>query len=457
MRKAFTLVELLVVIAIIVILIGLLLPAVQAVREGARRIQCTNHQKQLATALLHYEETKKGFPGWREFIPITLPSSFTPPEGYVQGDEIMGQMSWVFMLLPFIERTDLFDQLKNGDIDVGTPIPPIPLLLCPSNFVEVRNRAMNYVVNAGAVDDSLTNEPGTIDDYFVTFDINVANGPFLDRAGIAAANSPQIGNARFTIDGVARPLPGESRSVLKRYQGTVARLADISRMSGTAYTLLTAENPQSGFWISEEIIHFYNNRSGGLGRDVSDSWIQLAESGGNSSSLRLGVSVIADATIEGSVAFCWPRHYVNSVTQYVDGDRMAYLRADHGGVGNGMRGFTTTQIEGADPVTGEYQPIPRGSYNGSRIPTFLGMFPRKTFPDSSWYYSARPASNHGPVVIVSFCDGSVRRINHHIEEHVFVHLMTAGAQQSDAGWRFSQGSGGEKNLLEGVIFDPSAL
>jgi prepilin-type N-terminal cleavage/methylation domain-containing protein len=90
-KRGFTLVELLVVIAIIGVLVALLLPAVQAAREAARRSQCSNNLKQLSLALLNYE-TAHG----------TL-----PPAGIDSN-----QMSWAVLLLPFYEQQALYDQFN---------------------------------------------------------------------------------------------------------------------------------------------------------------------------------------------------------------------------------------------------------------------------------------------------------------------------------------------------------
>jgi prepilin-type N-terminal cleavage/methylation domain-containing protein len=105
-RSAFTLVELLVVIAIIGVLVALLLPAVQAAREAARRMQCSNHMKQIGLALQNYHDTFQSLPyGARARYVNT---SATTPTGQNWGP------SWYVGLLPFCEQKPLSDLMESG-------------------------------------------------------------------------------------------------------------------------------------------------------------------------------------------------------------------------------------------------------------------------------------------------------------------------------------------------------
>ncbi len=105
-RAAFTLVELLVVIAIIGIMVGLLLPAVQAAREAARRMQCGNNLKQIGLALHNYESAHRALPPSRiEFNPTTAQQA---------AGMVRLHAGWQSMVLPFIEQMALYEQYNRS-------------------------------------------------------------------------------------------------------------------------------------------------------------------------------------------------------------------------------------------------------------------------------------------------------------------------------------------------------
>ncbi len=242
--RAFTLVELLVVITIIGILIALLLPAVQAAREAARRSQCTNNLKQLGLALLGYHDTYNTFP--------YLHGGTGGTDPWNNGNN--GQFSGLAVLTPYLDQAQLWSAIQAGGYnDAGTikyppqgpagwssSFPPfraqIPALLCPSDggagqrdFSNTQGRN-DYALSVG---DSINdNAYGQNRGLF-------SSGRFRPIADVRDGTSNTIAMAERAVCTVSNAIRG----------GTVTSVGDTISSNPTV-CLNTADPARAGFYRS---------------------------------------------------------------------------------------------------------------------------------------------------------------------------------------------------------------
>ncbi len=174
LRGGFTLVELLVVIAIIGTLVALLLPAVQNARERGRQLQCLNNIKQLSLAAVNHASSRGDqFPGLTQFVKQQSTGSGTnyANVGYdaAQGKftvkttnvtnvaQLSGVagLSWATILLPRLERSDIWDQIVQPPTSKPIPMPAIATFICPSDTDALSQpdlAALSYSANSGGWD-----------------------------------------------------------------------------------------------------------------------------------------------------------------------------------------------------------------------------------------------------------------------------------------------------------------
>ena len=228
LRRGFTLIELLVVIAIIAILIGLLLPAVQKIREAANRMSCSNKMKQIALANMNYESANGMFvPG-------------TSRTGCCWG-------TWMIPILPYMEQDNLFRIYVNfggndttgprysGGVNAQVSRSRLSTFLCPSdrpkNWSGGSNTMHNYVLNAGNTNFYQANTP-----------TNCTGGNTIGTGGCVVFGGAPFGwyedPATLAAGGDASP-PAYGSASPELAKGRSRAIAEIT--DGTSNTLCVSE------------------------------------------------------------------------------------------------------------------------------------------------------------------------------------------------------------------------
>jgi prepilin-type N-terminal cleavage/methylation domain-containing protein/prepilin-type processing-associated H-X9-DG protein len=217
-RSAFTLVELLVVIAIIGILVALLLPAIQAAREAARRTQCNNRMKQVALALHNYHDTIGRFPF----------ATVCNIDGGAPGMSTNARQSWFHMILPFVEQTAYYDlivpRIEAQQFPGGWPENTVVIdtFMCPSDPLNPKTVQQGFHGNILPCHGSSHAGSGT----------GQTNGMFYPRSKTrirdvtdGTSNTVMLGEIRLQADsiaaqGVGNVVCGSTHDLRGRYHNT---------------------------------------------------------------------------------------------------------------------------------------------------------------------------------------------------------------------------------------------
>ena len=225
-RRGFTLVEILVVIAIIGVLVALLLPAIQAAREAARRMQCGNNIRQVALGLLNYESAHKSFP----------PSSNWPasqPNLLRNGGSANQSATWVVMILPFVEHQNVYDSF---DLTEG-------VYVTDGRNKAARGSTLSFM---RCPSDTFAEQPfdGTVATSTVPLGDGWARGNYAGNAALGvmenASNCVNLGNGMPNCCAL-RDSPGWKSDSLRGMMGASTALRHREIRDGASNTILVGE------------------------------------------------------------------------------------------------------------------------------------------------------------------------------------------------------------------------
>jgi prepilin-type N-terminal cleavage/methylation domain-containing protein len=395
-RSGFTLVELLVVISIIAVLAGLLLPAIQAAREAARRAECISNQRQIAFAILNHDHTRGHIPALRAPLkPANYPCShfdflrnnvpLRPGDDGADSTEL----TWVSFLLPFMEQNTAWAQINSGNVEAELYRLVLPVMQCRTSGIAPGESRISYVANAGPLNlwdvgplEFSVNWRNQRDDrmYTVFFDHFADVNPLASRWMDVPANVDRVCTTRITVDNIAS-------------------------MDGTSMTILISENENAGNWI------WYAG-------SVYNTPVASRHGVGNTTPVNPGVISPADGLvihpgratgleeIEYLIAFTYPHIIVQDTTVTPNRETATWV--------------TPSNLSANSPLF-----INEGRGNSG----FVYTNPNRL---------ARPSSGHPGVVVAAFADGGVRVLRDDMNRTTFVQLARPGSgvilNPRDLGW-----------------------
>ncbi len=409
-RTGFTLVELLVVIAIIGILMGLLIPAVGAARETARRNECATRMKNLAMGSIQYAQSKGALPGYVQSFGL-FPGGDDPTEPGAQSitdcPPHVKLGTWAVALLPYLEaqptyehwtedRYPIYTTLTGGEHEKtsgdaegddyhGLATPNLNVLQCGSNPVtDARSGRNSFIANTGF--SGLTYD-GTSGFAVVGYSGTVSAGEAFERSQDRANGAF---NSKYNVTAITAGNPTHN------FEGPNVRLEDFK--DGVGNTILFSENVQALAW----------HRAGLIDASV----LALA------AATDKGVGYNAALTAAGSAPET--ARYIHGLAwHYVDAGSLTAIDTNRLGGTAGVLPGTVVQFF---------------RINGGGATVSDEIFTKQITNVESARQLCRPSSAHVDGVNTAMADGGTRYILESIDYRVYQALLTPRGKSSDVPW-----------------------